>query len=69
MPTKQQSSFPDRLRQLREAAGVSCNELGHRAGISGGMVSRLERGLRTPTLTTLRRLMAALQQKSLACWD
>jgi transcriptional regulator with XRE-family HTH domain len=66
---KTQPTFPALLRQFREAAGISCNELARRAGISDGMISRMERGERTPTLETLRRLTAALGKKSLACWD
>lgn len=66
---KPQSTFPARLRALRMAAGISCNELARRSGVSDGMISRLERGERTPTLETLRRLTAALGQASLACWD
>lgn len=63
------ADFGSRLRQLREEAGISCNELARRSGVSDGMISRLERGERTPTLDTARKLARALGQESLACWD
>src|SRR5690349_3119959 len=50
------------LRRLREAAGLSQEELAERAGLSGRGVSDLERGLRrSPYPATVRRLAAALE--------
>lgn len=66
---KPQSAFPARLRTLREAAGISQNELERRAGLANGAVSRLERGKWLPSIDTLRKLGAALGEDSLACWD
>lgn len=59
MQPKQQ--FAANLRRLRLAAGLSQMELGDRAGLHFSEVSRLERGLRDPRLTTIVRLAGALQ--------
>lgn len=68
MPQKNEpSSFAARLRQLREAAGLSQNELERRANLGRSYVLRLERGENAPSLEVARRL--ALGQGSLACWD
>lgn len=40
----------DNLRRLREAKGLSKEELARRAGVSGAMVSYLERGTRNMSL-------------------
>ena len=41
--------FPQLLRQVREAAGVSQNALGRRIDINPGTINRLETGEREPT--------------------
>lgn len=57
----EQSSFGARLRALREAAGMSQEELADRAGLSADAVSSLERGARTyPYPATVRALGEAL---------
>jgi DNA-binding XRE family transcriptional regulator len=43
---EQQSSFGARLRQLREIAGLTQEELAGRAGLSPNAISDLERGRR-----------------------
>ncbi|RYX89449.1 MAG: XRE family transcriptional regulator [Comamonadaceae bacterium] len=48
------------LRRYRAAAGLSQEELAFRAGVDRTFVSRLERGTRQPTITTLLGLGAAL---------
>jgi transcriptional regulator with XRE-family HTH domain len=53
--------FAANLRRLRLAAGLSQMQLGDRAGLHFSEVSRLERGLRDPRLTTIVRLAGALQ--------
>ena len=56
-----QESLGEVLRQLREAAGLSQEELAERAGLSSHAVSALERGTRTrPYPHTLRALSDAL---------
>ena len=44
----------------RLSLGVSMNVAARRAGISHTMISRVERGLRRPTLDTLLRISHAL---------
>ena len=41
--------FPQLLRQVREAAGLSQNALGRRIDINPGTINRLETGEREPT--------------------
>ena len=51
-----------RLRRLREAAGLSQEELGSRAGLSAKAISLLERGYRKrPYPHTVRSLANALE--------
>jgi predicted ATPase/DNA-binding XRE family transcriptional regulator len=59
--SEQESSFGARLRQLREAAGLTQEELAGRAGLTRNAVSALERGeRRRPYLHTVRSLADAL---------
>ncbi|HEU5432805.1 MAG TPA: helix-turn-helix domain-containing protein, partial [Thermomicrobiales bacterium] len=54
-------TFGDRLRRLREAAGLSQEALAERSGLSARGISDLERGLRRqPRLETVRLLADAL---------
>ncbi|WP_082792654.1 helix-turn-helix domain-containing protein [Collimonas pratensis] len=52
--------FGEILRCHRAEQGISQEELAFRAGIDRTFVSRLERGLKQPTLTTLIGLAGAL---------
>jgi transcriptional regulator with XRE-family HTH domain len=52
--------FPDRLRELREAAGLSQGELAARAGISQPRITEYERGRRSPTWESVVRLAMIL---------
>lgn len=52
--------FAARLRELREAAGLSQQELALLVGISLRQVSRLETGENVPTWPTILSLAAAL---------
>lgn len=49
-----------KLRELREAAGLTLTVLAEAAGISAADVSRYERGLVTPSADVLFRLADAL---------
>lgn len=49
------------LRERREALGLSMNEVAARAGLSHTMISRVERGLRKPTLDTVLRITGAME--------
>ena len=61
MTVTQPSSFGSQLRALREAAGLSQEELAERAHLSSHAVSALERGTRTrPYPHTVRALADAL---------
>jgi ribosome-binding protein aMBF1 (putative translation factor) len=50
----------DKVRDAREAAGVSQRELASRMGTSQAAVARLEAGGVSATLTTLQRVATAL---------
>ena len=61
MAHAQEESFGAQLRRLREAAGLTQEELALRAGLSPDAVSRLERGVRRrPYPHTVRALADAL---------
>jgi transcriptional regulator with XRE-family HTH domain len=49
-----------RIRELREEAGLGLEELAHAADFSKGHLSNLERGYVMPTVATLRVLADAL---------
>lgn len=48
------------LQRYRNAAGLSQEELAFRADVDRTFISRLERGIRQPTITTLLALGQAL---------
>jgi transcriptional regulator with XRE-family HTH domain len=48
------------VKQQREAAGFSLRTLATRSGISPSMISDIERGAKSPTVTTVVRLAQAL---------
>jgi transcriptional regulator with XRE-family HTH domain len=50
-----------RLRQLREARGVSIRTLATMSGLSANALSMIERGKTSPSVSTLYRLAAALE--------
>jgi ribosome-binding protein aMBF1 (putative translation factor) len=50
----------ERVRALREEAGLSQRELASRMGTTQSAIARLEAGGAEPTLPTLRRLAGAL---------
>lgn len=50
----------ERVRRLRQAAGVSLSELARRAGIGKATLSGVETGTRNPTLETLWAITAQL---------
>jgi transcriptional regulator with XRE-family HTH domain len=52
--------FASNLRRLREAAGLSQDELGLRAGVGVSNVSRYESAKRDPSVRTVARLADAL---------
>lgn len=48
------------LRETRERHGLSQSRLARRAGTTQAVVSRIERGVASPSVATLRRLLAAM---------
>ncbi len=48
-------------RTLRQQQGLTVADLAQRAGLSGGMLSKIENGQASPSLTTLQSLAQALQ--------
>jgi len=54
------SDISTRVRQLRLERGFSVTELSRRSGIPRPNLSRIERGLVNPRVSTVERLLAAL---------
>jgi XRE family transcriptional regulator, regulator of sulfur utilization len=50
-----------RVKALREAAGFSLRDLAARSGVSAPMLSQVERGETSPTLTVASRIAAGLE--------
>jgi transcriptional regulator with XRE-family HTH domain len=55
-----QDQFAAWLRERRQSAGLSQEQLAEKAGLHRTYVSQLERGLKSPTLDVLADLAAAL---------
>ncbi len=55
------STFGDLLRQYRQTAGLTQQELAERAGLSVHGIQKLERGATRPYRDTAQRLIVALQ--------
>lgn len=52
--------FPNRIRQVRKARGLSQEALGERVGCSMMHISGMERGTREVTVSWLQKIAAAL---------
>lgn len=48
------------IRHHRDKLGVTQKDLAHWAGLHHAYISQLERGYKSPTLSTLRRIARAL---------
>lgn len=59
VPTPQEA-FGRVLRQLRQAAGMSQEQLGLESGVQRNFISLIETGQNQPTVTTVFRLARAL---------
>lgn len=57
------------VKQQREAAGLSLRMLAEHSGVSPSMISDIERGAKSPTVTTLVRLAQALGVSAAALVD
>ncbi len=51
------------IRELREAAGISQQQMAAMTGITQGYISQLEAGVRKPSLATIKKLSRALRCK------
>lgn len=60
LPFVRMQDMPNRILELRRAAGLSQEELGFRIGVSKMQISGMERGKREITLTTMRKLADVL---------
>jgi transcriptional regulator with XRE-family HTH domain len=49
------------LRNARKKLGLTQEEVAERSGVQAGEVSRIERGLRDPQVSTLEKLAAAVE--------
>ncbi len=54
------SNVSERLRQLREGRGISMRQLARASGLSANALSTIERGLSSPSVSTLYKLADAL---------
>jgi len=52
---------PRELRELRKRAGLTQKELARRAGVSQSLIARIEAGTVDPRLSTMRRILRALE--------
>src|SRR4051794_41781047 len=59
-PTEHASVGP-RVKALREAMGLSLRDLAERSGVSAPMLSQVERGDTSPTLTVAGRIAGGLE--------
>jgi transcriptional regulator with XRE-family HTH domain len=53
-------TFAERLKELREAAGLSQRALGEQSGIPSGTIRNYEQGIRQPNWIALLRIAKAL---------
>ena len=55
---------PEELRQMRKKAGLTQKELAKRAGVSQSLIARIEAGTVDPRLSTLKRIIQAINSVS-----
>ena len=58
--TREGAAVGPRVKALREAMDLSLRDLAERSGVSAPMLSQVERGETSPTLTTAERIAAGL---------
>ncbi|ANF59585.1 helix-turn-helix domain-containing protein [Halotalea alkalilenta] len=54
-------AFGARVRRLRDAAGLTLEQLSQRSGVSRAMLSKVERGEKNPTIGVATRIAQSLQ--------
>ncbi|MEA2457175.1 MAG: hypothetical protein QOC95_147 [Thermoleophilaceae bacterium] len=59
--TPEHSAIGPRVRALRDAMGLSLRDLADRTGVSAPMLSQVERGDTSPTLTVAGRIASGLE--------
>jgi transcriptional regulator with XRE-family HTH domain len=59
-PSTALDTFGANLRAARARRGLTQEQLAHASGVTSGEISRMERGVREPRITTLVRLADAL---------
>lgn len=57
------SNYPKRLRQRRQAKGLSLVQLSRMSGVTGSAITRIEKGERVPSIDTVVKLERALEGK------
>lgn len=65
----QVEQFGRNLRAVREEKGWTQEELAEKAGLASVQISRVERGVREVRLTTLLRLVSALETTPARLFD
>jgi len=55
---------PSEIKILRKKAGLTQKELAKRAGVSQSLIARIEAGTVDPRLSTLRRILKAIEEAS-----
>jgi transcriptional regulator with XRE-family HTH domain len=58
--TKQDTDLGPRLRSLRDSRGLSLRALARAAGVTPGTLSQIENGRTSPSVSTLKTILAAL---------
>src|SRR3954469_17504000 len=59
--TPKHTSIGPRVKALREAMGLSLRDLAERTGVSAPMLSQVERGETSPTLSVAGRIASGLE--------
>ena len=60
MPIPPQRAFGQRIRELRQAAGMTQDDLSERCGLFRTYMSRIETGKANPTLSMIHALAGSL---------
>jgi transcriptional regulator with XRE-family HTH domain len=55
-----ETEIPQRIQMLRKRCGLSIRQLAGLAGVTPGIISCIERGKNSPSITTLQKILSAL---------
>lgn len=64
-----QDPLAARIRQRRRVKGMTLRDLAGRAGVTESFLSQVERGLASPSISSLRRIAAGLDQSIASLFD